>query len=258
MINDWHAAQAEMLLPHELTAALDARSVVYLPLGSIEFHAAHLPIGLDALTAHGVCLRAAARSGGVVLPPLYYGVGGGHTTYPWTIMASTDAPIRDLLQQSLQRLSEFRVRTIILFTGHFSDEQLDLIDDVARRWTAAHQPMRVLALSINRAQARVAPDHAGLFETSVLSALWPDRVQLQQLPTLDQAPADDPDGDVQGNHRHDPAHPLYGVFGPDPRTFDPTTAGLLLEDLVTWTVEQLDQVDPPGPGHEPESTTVEK
>ena len=82
MTADLQHVQAEFLLPHEVDAALAARSVVYLPLGSVEFHSAHLPIGLDGLNAHGVCLRAAARSGGIVLPTLYYGVGGGHTAYP--------------------------------------------------------------------------------------------------------------------------------------------------------------------------------
>ena len=244
MTNDLRTVQAELLLPHEIGAALDDRSVAYLPLGSIEFHSAHLPIGLDGLTAHGVCLRAAARSGGIVLPPLFYCVGGGHTSYPWTIMASSDSPIRDLLQQSFNRLRDFAVKTAVLFTGHFSDEQLELIDDIGDRWNATNSGMRVLSLSVNRAEAHVAPDHAGVFETSLLSAMWADRVQLQQLPSLQQEPSNDPDGDVRGNHRHDPAHPLYGVFGPDPRSFDPGKAGELLEEIVEWTIDQVAHADP--------------
>jgi creatinine amidohydrolase len=241
---DLHTVQAELLLPHEINAALAARSVVYLPLGSIEFHSAHLPIGLDGLNAHGVCTRAAAAGGGIVLPTLYYGTGGGHTTYPWTILAPAET-IADLLRQSLQRLADFGVRVAVLFTGHFADEQLALIDKVADDWNGRTSSLRVLALSVNRSDASVPPDHAGIFETSLLSALWPDRVQIDRLPALSDAPANDPDGDVMGRHRHDPTHPLHGVFGPDPRSFDPAAAPALLDELVTWTVGQVNLADPP-------------
>jgi creatinine amidohydrolase len=98
---------------------------------------------------------------------------------------------------------------------------------------------------VNRTQARVAPDHAGIFETSLLSALWPDRVQVDQLPSLEDAPANDPGGDDRGEHRHSPSHPLHGVFGPDPRRFDPTRATDLLEDVVDWTSKQVEQTDSP-------------
>jgi creatinine amidohydrolase len=238
------SVQAELLLPHEVAEALAERSVVYLPLGSIEFHAAHLPIGLDGLTAHGVCLRAAARGGGIVLPTLFHGVGGGHADYPWTIMAASPQPIRALLEQSLRRLGDFGVRTVVLFSGHFADEQLALIDEVAADWNVAHPGPQVLPLAVNRAQARLAPDHAGVFETSLLAALWPERVQLQRLPGLAEAPSVDPGGDVQGPQRHDPEHPLYGVFGPDPRRFDPDRAADLLAEVVSWTVAQVDELAP--------------
>jgi creatinine amidohydrolase len=257
MADDLRAAQAELLLPHEVEAALAVRSVAYLPLGSIEFHSAHLPIGLDGLTAHGVCLRAAARSGGIVLPPLFHGVGGGHTTYPWTIMGSSDGPIRALLELSLARLQDFGVRLAVLFTGHFADEQLALVDEVASGWNARGGALRALGLAVNRADASVAPDHAGIFETSLLSAIAPDRVQLERLASLAAAPARDPGGDEQGAHRHDPTHPLHGVFGPDPRTFDPRAAGGLLDEVVAWTVAQVDHVvqveHPPNPSVDSEA-----
>jgi creatinine amidohydrolase len=41
-----HPVQVERMLPHQIKAAIAARSVVYLPLGSIEYHSHHLPRGL--------------------------------------------------------------------------------------------------------------------------------------------------------------------------------------------------------------------
>jgi creatinine amidohydrolase len=233
--------QAELLLPHEIDDALAKRSVVYIPLGSIEYHSRHLPVGLDGLNAHGVCIRAAARAGGIVLPALYYGVGGGHTSYPWTIMANSGSQLSVLLEETLRRLASFKVKVAVLFTGHFSDEQLVLIDELADRWNASRPSPKALALSVNRTDARTAPDHAGIFETTLLSSMWPDRVQLDRLPSLSEVPADSSDPVAGYDHRHDPAHPLWGVMGPDPRSYDPDHASALLEDVVSWTTAQVDR-----------------
>jgi creatinine amidohydrolase len=236
-VNAFAQTQLELLRPNEIAAALSRTSLVYVPLGSIEFHAQHLPIGLDALTTHGVCLRAAARSGGLVYPVLYVGTGGGHTSYPWTVMIEPDA-LEEILETLLSRLEEFGVQRAILFTGHFADEQLDVIDRVALAWSVRERAMDVVPLGVNRCPvAAIPPDHAGIFETSLLSAFWPERVEMDALPPLAEFPAIDPDGDLQGAHRHDPDHPLHGVFGPDPRgAVTPENAAVLAESLVSWLV----------------------
>lgn len=61
----------------------------HVPLGALEFHGPHLPIGLDGLTAHGICIQGSRGRGGVVLPTIYQGTGGEHSRYPWTIMMPT-------------------------------------------------------------------------------------------------------------------------------------------------------------------------
>ena len=239
MSGDRPTVQAELLRPREIEAALAERSVVYLPLGSIEWHSHHLPMGLDGLTAHGVCVEAAARTGGIVMPTLYYGTGGGHTTYPWTIMTDTDGPLAELLSRSLQRLDDAGVEIAVLFTGHFAPEQIHLVDRLTSEWVD-HRNLHVIGLSVSQAPARLPPDHAGVFETTLLSALWPARVDLSQLATPIDASSIDPDGNVFGHHRHDPAHPLHGIFGPDPRQYEPAAAAGLLDDIVTWTSQQVD------------------
>jgi creatinine amidohydrolase len=145
-----HPVQVERMLPHQIQAAIAARSVVYLPLGSIEYHSHHLPLGLDGLTAHGICTRAATASDGVVLPTLWFGTGGTHTAYPWTIMTPTAAPLNELAVATLGRLSDLGVQLCVLFSGHFADEQLTLIDRVAADWNAIGARPRVLPLAVNR------------------------------------------------------------------------------------------------------------
>ena len=105
----------ELLRPHEIEDALARNSTVYLPLGTIEWHCTHLPVGLDGLTAQGVCERAALDHGGLVFPTLYFGTGGGHSQYPWTVMMPSGDPICALLEHALARLEEFGVRQAVLF-----------------------------------------------------------------------------------------------------------------------------------------------
>jgi creatinine amidohydrolase len=231
--------QLERLRPHEIRSALAARSVVYLPLGTIEWHAEHLPVGLDALTAHGVCLRAAERDGGLVYPPLHFGTGGGHGQYPWTVMLPDEGALVALLSLALARLDQFGVGCAVLFTGHFADEQIAMVRAIATRWNAGGHAMRVLALSMNEiAPSPIRPDHAGVFETTLLHALWPDRVDLGQLPPK-PARTGDIEEDGWGPQRHTTGHPLWGVVGPDPRDFDPAQGPVLLAAAVDWLVRSV-------------------
>jgi creatinine amidohydrolase len=230
--------QAELLSPAELDSALLKFPLAYLPLGSLEYHGPHLPIGLDTLTAHGVCVEAARVTGGVVLPPLYQGIGGEYSSYPWTIMMDSEVGIRSHLIQTLTRLESFGVRGAVLFSGHFAGEQAAMIDTIAADWNAgAGRSLHVVASAVNRCPTSpVSPDHAGIFETSLLHALRPDLVHLDRLPSTTARPAIDPGGDVMGPQRRDPSHPLWGIFGPDPRELDLSSSRLLLDTLVAWLV----------------------
>lgn len=228
-------AAVERLSPPQIEERLRAASIAYLPLGSLEFHGPHLPIGLDALTAYGVCLGAAEVSGGIVLPAYYQAVGGEHSRYPWTIMSDSPEAIETLLGETLARLSELGVRRAVILSGHFADEQRDLVTRVADRWNTTDAALHAVARTLGQApEPPVAPDHAGRFESLLLHAISPELVHVDALPDPDSFPA--PDGeDPYGHDRHRAEHPLHGVFGADPRRLDVETAAPLLEHLVRWT-----------------------
>lgn len=239
MSAEHEAHQFEMLLPWQLRNAVAKRAVVYIPLGTYEWHGEHLPVGLDSLTSHGICLRAAAIDGGVVLPPHYYSVGGGHGDYPWTIIKSEPDEIEAQLNFTLQRLAKFGVKLAVIFSGHFPDAQLDMIDRLASQWNKNNSPLNVSSTAVNRIEGlKFAPDHAGIFETTLLAALRPDLVQLDRLKSLAEAPLAK-DDEIFGAARHDPAHPIYGVFGPDPRHFRQEDAQALLDACVNGLVREV-------------------
>lgn len=231
------SAAVELLSPQQIEARLSRAPVAYVPLGSLEFHGPHLPIGLDALTAHGICLAAAERAGGVVLPSWYSSVGGEHSAYPWTIMSQTPEAIESLLAETLARLDAFGVKRMVLLSGHFAGEQAELIARVADAWNARGTASRAIARTLGQApQPPVDPDHAARFESLVLHALHPELVNLGQLPDPDAFPA--PAGENPfGPDRHQPEHPLFGVFGPDPRRLAWADETPLLNYLVQWVVE---------------------
>lgn len=68
----------ERLRPRQIVEAREAAPIVYVPLGTLEWHGEHNPVGLDALKAHALAVRCARRSGGLVFPPLYYGESREH------------------------------------------------------------------------------------------------------------------------------------------------------------------------------------
>lgn len=61
------------LLPHEFRTRLRARPVAYLPLGTIEWHGEHLPLGSDAIQSEELMVECARQLGGIVMPALYVG-----------------------------------------------------------------------------------------------------------------------------------------------------------------------------------------
>lgn len=229
--------QFELLLPYQLRNIVAKRPIAYIPLGTLEWHCEHLPVGLDGLTSHGLCLRAAAQDGGVVLPPLHYGCGGGHGDYPWTMIMPAALEIENQLDFTIAKLKSFGFKMIVLFSGHFPPEQLAMIDGLSFKWT--QDDFCVFATAVNRIEGlAIGPDHAGLFETTLLAAMWPDLVQMDRLPSIEKAPIPQGEDDF-GENRHNPKHPIWGVFGSDPRRLDFAQMQPLLDTSIIWLLAQV-------------------
>lgn len=62
-----------MLRPEQISERRREFPVVYIPLGTLEWHGLHNPMGADGLQAETLAVRCATLGGGLVFPTVYYG-----------------------------------------------------------------------------------------------------------------------------------------------------------------------------------------
>ena len=98
--------------------------VVYVPFGVIEWHGVHLPLGTDAIKAHGILVKCAEKFGGVVYPPVYF-----HNGFRQEHLVS-------VLTELFNRLKRTGYRVIIGVSGHNVQGQIDMINKALEPVTA--------------------------------------------------------------------------------------------------------------------------
>jgi creatinine amidohydrolase len=231
----------EEMSPDELEKVLAEAPIAYVPLGTFEHHGFHLPVCFDGIKAHALCERVSQRTGGTVLPTFFYGTGGGHVGYKWTLMLP-EPQIAPLIEATLDHLARQGFKVVVLLTGHYPQEQVDMAHRLAQEAQTRHPQVRFIGLTepeITTPESGDAygGDHAAKYETSIALALNPDWVHLDSLTAgRDPAQVALPDTPRKDAPAHDPTHPLYAIYGHDPRA---TASKELGEKLVAEIVTRL-------------------
>lgn len=175
----------EFLMPREIDRAKRACPTLFLPLGTIEWHGLHNVVGLDALKAHALCVRAAQQDGGLVHPPLYGGVGG--LDEPHTFVFDPEHSLESrYLRSWVEKLCweghRNGFKAIIVLTGHYGAGQQMAVREAAVRMSKVLNipvlgtPEYFLALD-----QEYYGDHAAFFETSLMMYLYPELVDVNRL-----------------------------------------------------------------------------
>lgn len=233
----------EQMRPDQLEAVLKKAPIAYVPLGTYEHHGWHLPVGFDAIKAYALSQRVAQRTGGIVLPPFFYGTGGGHIDYKWTIILPEEQ-IRPIIETTLDHLPRYGVKVVVILTGHYAREQVAMVHALAEEAALRNPNTRYIGLSEPEVTTPLAGDtrrgdHAAKYETSIALALNPAWVRLESL----RAGRDPDQVTTSATPRkpsptHDPTHPLYAIYGQDPREHASAEAGRV---IVTEIVDRLAQ-----------------
>ena len=175
--------------------------IIFLPVGALEQHGPHLPMGCDAILSEAMAVRVADALDGLQLPALRYGYksqarSGGGQLFPGTTSldgATLTATLRDILRE----LARHGARRIVVVNGHvenqwFLTEGIDLaLRDLGpsqgqmkilrcEYWN--YTPQEVLESMFEGAFPGVDLEHAALLETSMMLALQPQLVDLDAIP----------------------------------------------------------------------------
>ena len=231
----------EEMPPDDLENVLQEAPVAFVPLGTFEHHGWHLPVCFDGIKAHAICERVAQRTGGVVLPTFFYGTGGGHVDYKWTIILPEDQ-IRPILESTLDQLSAFGFKVVVVLTGHYPREQVEMAHKLAEEAAKRNPKTRYIGLTEPEVTTplpgdRMGGDHAAKYETSIAMELNPDWVRLDYLtPGRDPDRVTLPQTTRTENANRDPSRPLYAIYGQDPREHASAATG---KKLVAEIVERL-------------------
>jgi mycofactocin system creatininase family protein len=145
-----------------------------VPLGSCEQHGPHLPLDTDTRIAVALADGlAAARPDVVVGPAVAYGASGEHAGFDGTLSIGVDA-LTSVIVELVRSADAFA--GVVLVNGHGGNNEA--VERAAT--TSVHEGRTVLAWSpTTTAAGRAADAHAGRTETSLLLALAPSIVRLE-------------------------------------------------------------------------------
>jgi len=202
--------EMQFMRPGQMEAAGRRFPVVYVPFGCIEWHGRHLPLGTDALKAHGILVKCAERYGGVVYPPVYFHAGLNREH------------LEPVITNLFQRLKAAGYRVIIGVSGHNVKEQIEMINKALEPVTADGTVTGIGLWEISLSRSPDSnTDHAAKWETSDMMYFYPDCVDLSELGTGPLAPnMKAPDG----------------IGGLDPRKYASTEVGRKNIDLAAEAI----------------------
>ncbi|NMH77400.1 mycofactocin biosynthesis peptidyl-dipeptidase MftE [Pseudonocardia xinjiangensis] len=162
---------------------LEGRPTLLVPVGSLEQHGPHLPLDTDARVAAAVARRAADAAPGVLVAPvLAFGASGEHEAFPGTLSIGHEA-LRAVLVELGRSAGRWAAR-LVFVNGHGGN--LPTVADAVVQLRAEGRDAAWFGCGVAGGDA-----HAGRTETSLLLALAPGLVRLDEAAAGNTAPLTD-------------------------------------------------------------------
>src|SRR5271170_4032992 len=166
-----------------------SKGTCLLPIGILEKHGPHVPVGSDLLAATYISREVAKREYVVVFPEYFYGQIY-EAKYGQGTFALPPALISELLQATLDEIARNGFKKILIYSTHggnphwlrfFVQSQLDKKRDyVVYYYDPAPDTAFLEQLSKIRKTPLTGDEHAGERETSSMLAIRPDLVKMER------------------------------------------------------------------------------
>lgn len=185
----------ELTAPNFEKAVKDCGGVCVLPIGVLEKHGNHLPLGTDMYQVTSVCKAAAEAEPAIVFPYYFMGQIAEARHYPGTISTSYKLML-DVLLAMCDEISRNGLKKIIIMSGHggnghflpfFAQSMLGLDRDYAVYTgfasTFSDEQREIIT---QKAGTPHFGSHAGLTETAKMMYLRGDLVRMEDQKDLSQ------------------------------------------------------------------------
>ncbi len=150
-----------------------------LPVGALEQHGPHLPLGANVLVATRVAEEVSERLGVLRAPPFYYGVavGGGPFAGAAGLRRKT---FHRAINELLARWEDHGVTEFAIVTAHRYEPHLEALL-MALTQTARTTVYDLFQIDVtDLVEADPENEHAGELETSLMLHLSPECVHLEE------------------------------------------------------------------------------
>jgi creatinine amidohydrolase len=182
-----------------------ARAMTILPVGVVEEHGAHLPLGLDSFAAEAYAASSASHleaAGYEVLiaPTINYGVARAAIDFPGTLSLEP-ATLRSMVVEIARSLARHGLNRLVVLNGHRDLHHMKALDD-ARVVLVSENVAQVLVVGFASDAAMTTAcyrdgvkqyyrspradreGHGGESETSVALHSFPELVKTEVIPEL--------------------------------------------------------------------------
>jgi creatinine amidohydrolase len=161
---------------------LATNPLVIVPVGALEAHGPHLPLGADQLQAEATAGALADRLDALIAPTIPYGSAPGARRFPGTV-SLTMSQLGTHATGVLSELARTGVRRILVLSGHAERGHMAALREAGDETMRLHPATRVVVLSdydfvyeLRGKESPATDGHAGLLETSRVMALAPTTV----------------------------------------------------------------------------------
>jgi creatinine amidohydrolase len=197
---------AKIAFPEVKRLAESARALTILPVGVVEEHGVHLPLGLDSFAAEVYAASAAPHLEDkgyevVVAPTICYGVARAAIDFPGTLSLEPRT-LRSMVVEIGRSLARHGLNRLVILNGHRDLHHMKALDD-AKNTLVQDSTAQVLCVGfasdpdmtaacyregVKQLYRSPRPDregHGGESETSVALHSFPELVDHEALKTLD-------------------------------------------------------------------------
>lgn len=178
----------ELTAPDFIKAVEKSEKTCIIPIGVLEKHGPHMPLGTDIYLSREYALRAAEQEYTVVYPMYYFSQINEARHQPGTISYSPEL-IWKILQETLDELSRNGFKKIIIVNGHggnnaflnyFGMAQLSEKRDYALYWFRPEDSREIAKKVEEMTQVDIYDQHAGNSETSEMAAAQPEKIHIDR------------------------------------------------------------------------------